>query len=470
MRSCALVSLLSGVSCSDQPGAFSSISEASLNQAGQDVVTEIVSALQNLDIKGKQTPLFDFDDFHFEEFTIGSFGITTKEGEGLEISLQKMTNTIAPVPLCVHDPLRLKKCCGSMWASATGQSYTGLNTIVVDEKTGLGQMVTTTPKGGFAVGDIQIHHQMEGIFCELLADTIGLVDGVVIDLVSTAMQVAFPKIVATVVDVPANLVLGHLESPPALGFGEEKFRLDNSFISVDYSDHRITHYHKGEFMSTANPKESRQTPPQLVVPNGRDVAIGFSDYTLNTLFEALKTEHMFETQIDLPIQTPSSLKLCSDCPVVVLVTFKKRGEAEFMGGKATNTLHGMKFEVGLKTKPLNIVAPMFTVTVDAVASVDFDLEQLSGKAPHLKATLSLDSFSQKDVISVIGEIDTADVNRDIELVLNSLMDNINNGVPALPILSVPGVKYANPSFEVDNHQLIMTADFVKASIATQIMV
>jgi len=492
--------------------------------------------------------------------------VSVKDGEGVEVSLQDMTNTIAPVAFCVNGP---KQCCGSLWASAKGESYMGLNTIVVDE-TGHGHMVTTTTPGGFNVGDIEVHHQMDNFVCEALADAGGLLDGIVIDLVSKKLQSAFPEIIAKVFDTPVNLVLGALENPPALGFGREKFRLDNSFISVDYSDHWLTHFHKGEFKSTANPKESQQIPPPLDVPKNKDVAIGFSDYTLNTLFEAFKEEHMFEKDIELPLHTPSALKLCSHCPLVVSITFEERGEAVFLDGHATNKLHGMKFELGAKTgaslsaplatcegqcasvdqctgtsssaqhpscamgclvakesasaeeckatctahdntcdfwtaggkemdncgdcpgtypnsqaclagcdyhfasspqpSPATQVAPLFTVTVDAAASMAFELSQPTGKAPQLKATLSLDSFQQKEVISFIGKINTDDLNRDIKAVVGALLEKINKGLPALPILSIPGVKYENPSFDVHDHLLVMAADLVRASVATHILV
>merc|ERR1712070_167362 len=130
---------------------------------------------------------------------------------------------------------------------------------------------------------------MNGTVCEVMADAIGLVDDVVIDLVSKALELELPGIIANVVDTPANLILYGLENPPALGFGKEKFKLDNTFVSVDYSDHRILHYNKGQFKSTLNPRESMQVPHPLqpLVAGERDVALGFSDYVMNTLFEAL---------------------------------------------------------------------------------------------------------------------------------------------------------------------------------------
>jgi len=466
MKSSLLLSVLSGVSGGEAPGAFSSLSAAALDRAAKQVANTLVTDLRSIAIPAHKDPILQIDELKFEDFTVGSIGVAVKDGEGLEFSLKDISNTIAHTHFCVGLP---KTCCGEIWASSTGQSFTGMNQIVVDEY-GLGKIVTTVPKGGFSAGSIEIHHKMEGFLCEALADGAGFLNGAISAVVTAGLQVAFPMIIAEVVEKPGNLILGHLEQPPAIGLGAEKFQLDNSFVSVDYSNNRLTHYHKGEFKSTVNPKESRQTPPQLSASGDRDVELGFSEYVFNTLFESLKAEHIGETQIELPLKTPTSLKLCPDCPAVVLVTFKKRGECDFMGGKATNHLNGMKFEIGVKTKPLGIVAPLFTVTVDAAASIAFALTQDSGKAPHLKATFSLDSFAQKDVISVVGEINTDDLNRDISAVLGALFDKINGAVPGLPILSVPGVTYANPAFVVDNHQLLVQADLVQAVEDAQIIV
>jgi hypothetical protein len=337
--------------------------------------------------------------------------------------------------------------------------------VVVDEN-GQGSLKTTSK--GFSPGDVQIHHKMKGFACEAVADGLGLLNSVVIAGANKALELAFPMILQKVVGVPGDAILNLLENPPALGFGAEKFQLDNHFVGVDYQNNRLTHYHKGEFKSTVNPKESRQTPPQLTVTGGRDIELGFSDYVFNTLFEALKAEHIGEAQIELPIHLPTDgplSKLCSGCPAVVQVKFKNRGECTFMGGKATNTLGSMKWQVGVKKGP--VVLPAFTVTVDATASIAFALNQPSGKAPALKATFTLDSFSQKDVVSVIGEINTDDLNRDMQALLGGLLDDINAAVPALPILSLPGVRYENEAFVVDNHQLLVQADLV--STATDII-
>jgi len=467
MRSCLLLSVLSGVSASKQPGAFSSISGASLDRAVKDLANTIVTDLKGITLPAHKDPLLQIDELKFDDFTIGSVGVAVKADEGLEFTLKDMSNSIGHTHFCAGFP---KKCCGELWLSAAGQSFTALNQIVVDETTGLSKIVTTVPKGGFTPGTIQIHHKMEGFLCEAIASGAGFANSAIIAVVNKGLEVAFPMIIKKIVETPGNLILAHLEQPPALGFGAEKFQLDNTFVSVDYNNNRLTHYHKGEFKSTVNPKESRQTPPALSAAGVRDVELGFSDYVFNTLFEALKAEKIGQHQIELPLSTPASLKLCPDCPAVVLVTFKKRGHCDFMDGKATNQLNGMKFEIGVKTKPLGVVAPLFTVTVDAAASMAFALTQDSGKAPHLKATLSLDSFSQKDVISVVGEINTEDLNRDINAVLGALLDKINTAVPALPILSVPGVQYANPSFTVDNHLLLLEADFVQTADASQIIV
>jgi len=467
MQSCLFLSVWTSASGSaklgDKPGAFSSISESSLNRAWNDATTDIVTGLKAIKIPGHKDPLLQIDDLQFSDVTIGSAAVSVKADEGVEISLEDMSNQVAPVHFCAGFP---KKCCGQLWASSTSQSFKGLTTVVLNE-TGFGEVQTTVLAE--SAGDIQIHHKMETALCEAVADGMGLINEVAIGLVKTALQLALPQIVSKVVDTPANLIMGALENPPALGFGAEKFKLDNTFVSVDYQNHRITHYQKGEFKSTVNPKESRQTPPSLSVAGDRDVELGFSDYVFNTLFESLKAEHIGETQIELPIHTPSTLKVCPDCPMVAQVKFQKPGECDFMGDKATTKFASMKFEIGLKTK-LGVVTPALTVTVDATASMSFALSQPSGKAPSLKATLSLDSFSQKDVVFLIGEISTDDLNRDIEAILSSLLNKINADVPALPILSLPGVQYENPSFVVDNHLLLVQADFVRAPTAPLIVV
>jgi len=460
----AMLSILVCASGSDKPGAFTSISESSLNGGLNHVTDAIVSGLKAFKIPGHKDPLVQIDDLKFEEVTIGSASVSVKPDEGVELSLLDMSNKIAPVHFCAGWP---KKCCGTIWATATGQSYTGLTTIVVNETTGLGEMKTTV--SGFSAGDIQIHHKMESALCEVVADGLGLINSAAIGVVKTALQVGLPMIVSKVVDTPGNLVLGALENPPALGFGAEKFKLDNTFVSVDYQNHRISHYHRGEFKSTANPQESSLTPPAFSVAGERDVELGFSDYVFNTLFESLKAEHIGEAEIELPIHLPTSLKLCPGCPVVVQIKFENAGQCSFMGGKATNTLGSMAFSVGLKTQP-DLVVPAFTVTVDAAASIAFALNQAAGKAPRLKATLSLDSFSQKNVITFIGEINTDDLNRDIKIVLDSLLSKINDVVPALPILSLPGLEYGNPAFVVEDHMLVVQADIVRSSIFAEIMV
>lgn len=466
MKSYLLLSVLSRVSGNEAPGAFFSLSADPLNSALSDVTGAIVNTLKDVKIPGHSDFILQIDDLGFEDVSVGSTSVSVVPNEGLEISLKDMSNTIAHTHFCGGFP---KKCCGEVWASATGQSMTALVEIVADEATG--QSMIKTSSKGFSAGDVQIHHKMENFLCEAVADGLGLLNSVIAAGASKALELAFPMILDKVVSVPGDKILNILENPPAIGLGAEKFQLDNHFVSVDYSNNRLTHYHKGEFKSTVHPKESRQIPAPLTVTGSRDIELGFADYVFNTLFEALKAEHIGEAQIELPIHTPTGgplASLCSGCPAVVQVKFTKRGECSFMGGKATNTLGTMKFQVGVK-KGL-IVLPAFTVTVDATADIAFALDQPSGQAPTLKATFALDSFHQKDVISVIGEIHTEDLNRDIEALLGGLLDKINGAVPPLPILSLPGTKYENPAFVVDNHQLLIQSDLVKASAITEVLV
>lgn len=118
----------------------------------------------------------------------------------------------------------------------------------------------------------------------------------------------------------------------------------------------------------------------------------------------------------------------------------------------------------------DVVAPIVTLIVDATASMEFELRQPDGELPTLKATMSLESFEQRLKASFIGEIDLTDLSRITQDVLNSLLDKINDAVPALPLPAIAGVKLDNPAFVVDNHQLVVLADFVEAAFVSEIMV
>merc|ERR1712070_1068563 len=110
----------------------------------------------------------------------------------MEVSLTDMSNKLAPVNFCAGFPV---KCCGQLWASATGQSFSSVSTIAVNG-TGFGELKTTATKGGFSAGDIQIHHKMETAACEVVADGMGLINSVMIAAVSTALSAAFPLIIS----------------------------------------------------------------------------------------------------------------------------------------------------------------------------------------------------------------------------------------------------------------------------------
>ena len=144
MKSSLLLSVLSTVSGSDLPGAFSSLSATALDRAAKQVANTLVTDLRGIKIPAHKDPILRIDELKFEDFTVGSVGVTVKDGEGLEFSLMDISNTIAHSHFCAGLPA---KCCGEIWASSTGQSFTGMNQIVVDDTTGLGKIVTTVPKG-----------------------------------------------------------------------------------------------------------------------------------------------------------------------------------------------------------------------------------------------------------------------------------------------------------------------------------
>merc|ERR1711988_580232 len=102
---------------------------------------------------------------------------------------------------------------------------------------------------------------MNGFFCEAAADVLHIVDSALIDLLKKGLDSHLASIIAKAVDIPVNFLIHEIEKPPALGFGKEKFDLDNSYIDVSYDNQRITHLHKAEFQSTLHPVESPLQPP-----------------------------------------------------------------------------------------------------------------------------------------------------------------------------------------------------------------
>jgi len=273
-------------------------------------------------------------------------------------------------------------------------------------------------------------------------------------------------IVADIVSVPINEALGVLESPPALGFGKEKFQLDNSFVSVSYDNNRITHFNKGEFKSTAHPVESKLAPPSIAPAGSRDIVFSFTDYVLNTLFESLYAEHIAEDTIVLPFIRTLFDKECPGCSIAVKNTFGQRAEQNLVGGVASVDFKNMKWEIGA-VKGTEIL-PMVDLTVNLKLGQDFTLEQ-TAKNAALKTTLSLENFEQELIVSHIGTIDTSDLTRDIKLLVTEGLDMLNAALPALELPVVAGVKLAKEKIIVDNRELRVEADLVSAT-ATEVIV
>jgi len=353
--------------------------------------------------------------------------------------------------------VKLIKCTGQIWASATGASYKALNTIFLDDQ-GNGKLKTLTPEGGFDVGDIEVHHKMNGIICEAAADVLHVVDGVVIDLIKNALQAHLASIIATAVDIPSNFLIKEIEYPPALGFGKEKFKLDNSFVDVSYDDKRITHMNKAEFKSTLHPVESELTPPKIASTGMRDLQVGFTDYVLNTLFDALFAEHIGEEQIKVPYIKTIFDKECPKCPIVLKSTFGSAARQTFHNGVAEAHLTDVNLEVGALNNQSKVL-PMVTLSVNVSAGVGFTLIKTASNY-GVKSALSLGDFSQTLLISHIGKIDMSDLTRDIKLVLNSLFETLNKDIPALPIPAIAGVSLAKPVFTIGERTLLLEADIV----------
>jgi hypothetical protein len=385
-----------------------------------------------------------------------------KQGSGVEVSLRNMSNTIAHTRLSVRDILGLVHCTGELWADAEGASYKAVNTVVVDDK-GKGTVQTVTPPGGFDVGSVHVHHQMDSAGCEAVADVLHLVDGAVIDLITAQLQQHLAGLVAVAVDKPLDLFLDVLESPPALGFGKEKFKLDNSFISVNYDNHRITHMHKGEFKATKNPVESKLTPPQLSEPGQRDAVFSFSDYVLNTLLESLWAEHIGEEQVKIPFAKTLFDKECPKCPIAIKSSFLYPGKNILKQGKGSVAFKNITMEIGA-VKDTDVL-PMVTLSVDAVTALELKLDE-TDKNYALASSLSLESLEQDLLVSHIGDIDMSDLTRDVTALVEELLTELNSVLPALPIPVVAGFKLSNAEVVVDNHEFRVEADLALADKTT----
>jgi hypothetical protein len=281
---------------------------------------------------------------------------------------------------------------------------------------------------------------------------------VVIDLIQDVLRVKLPAILQDVIGNAADVVIALSERSVPIGLGKKKVVLDNAFVSVDYDDGRITHFRKSEFKSWLHPSESLLPPPQFSGTHGRELVIGFSDYVLNTLFDVFFQEHMFEQLIKLPLlKTPLSDKVCPRCPIVVTLTFTEPVRASYESGTAEHSLKNMNLTLGVEDTSAKVF-PLVTLSVDADASAQYALDQASSES-RLTATLSLDNFQQRLLISHIGEVDLSDIDRDVRQVLTSLLDMINAANPGLPLPSVGGVKLASPEVLVDAGQLLLLADF-----------
>lgn len=447
-----------------QPGGYLSLSESMLRRGADALVPRLVHDIKNIVIPGVNQSLFWIDPIRFQDVTIKSYDVSVVEDKGVKVSLEKMSNVIAHTRLGVD--LRLIKCTGEIWASATGSSYTAMNTIVTD-KDGNGKLQTVTPPGGFDVGAIEVHHKMDGFICEAAADVLHIVDGVVIDLIKNTLQAHLASIIAAIVDKPVDLLLGLIEKPPALGFGKEKFRLDNSYLAVNYDNHRITHLHKSEFKSTLHPQESSLKPPSLSASGDRDIQFAFSDYVVNTLFDALHAEHIGEAQMTLPYIKTIFDKECPKCPIAVQNKFNKAGRQEFLNGEASAKFTQMTLTIGALSKASKVL-PMVTLSVNASAGVSFSLKQTATNY-GVKASLALNDFEQQLLVSHIGKIDMSDLTRDVKLLLNSLLGMVNKDMPLLPIPTIAGVKLGKPAFTIADRVLLLEADLVMPDSPMTIM-
>jgi len=452
------------------PAGYLSISGTSLSRETKTFVPEIVDAIKGMEIPGINQTLFWVEPIRFEDVTIGSYDTTIvdkKGAAGVEVNLHNMSNQVAHTKIFVRDLLGKLKCTGEIWASATGGSFKAINTLEVDQD-GNGKVVTVSPAGGFDIGTAEVYHKMDQMGCEALAFVLGAVDNAVLALIGQQLQQQLVPVVAKLVDTPLDVALKFLEKPPPLGFGKETFSLDNSFVSVDYGNDRITHNNKGEFKSNAHPVESSLKPPALSKAHNRDFVMSFSDYVLNTLFESLYAEHIGESQVTIPGIKTLFDKQCPGCPIVIAVKFAEPLKQTFEKGKAAVTMKKAMMEVGALNN--SQVLPLVTLRVDSVADVVFKLEQTKTNA-DIKATLSLDSFSCELLVSHIPiPIPLLDLDRDMKSLISSLLETLNTDIPALQIPVVGGIKLAKEEFVIADRELRLEADFVVAKKSALLLV
>jgi len=443
------------------PGGMLSVAGSALTRGADHFIPQIVESLKETVLPGQNETLFWFEPIHVEDLSIGNYNVTVLPQQGVSVNLNDMSNQLAPTRFMVHDLFNLVKCGGTIWAEAQGARYSAMNTIELDDD-GFGKLVVKTPQDGFDVGSVTVHHQMDTAGCEAVADVVHLLDGAIIDLIAGQLEKHLADIVASAIETPANLGLSLLEKPPAIGLFDEKFQLDNTFVGVSYDDNRITHYAKGEFQSTKNPKESALVPAVLSPAGDRDLVWSFSDYTINTLFESMYAEHIGENLLVLPFIKTLFDKECPSCPIVIKNTFSQRGQQIFDNDMGQADFRGMTWEVGALQEPGDVVLPMVDLSINASLGQAFVLEQTATNA-DLKATVSLENFQQELLVSHIGEIDTSDLTRDIKAIALAGIAMLNENLPVISIPVIEGVKMANERISASNREVRIEADLVAAS-------
>ena len=110
------------------------------------------------------------------------------------------------IRLLVRDPLGLVECTGEFWVSAKGGSFQDRYTLEVDID-GNGKVATVSPPGGFNIGTAEVHHKMDQMGCEAVANVLHLVNSASIKLVGQQLQQKLVPIVADPVDMPLNVAL-----------------------------------------------------------------------------------------------------------------------------------------------------------------------------------------------------------------------------------------------------------------------
>ena len=84
------------------------------------------------------------------------------------------------------------------------------------------KVVTMSPPGGFNIGTAEVHHKMDQMGCEAIADVLYLVNSASIKLVGQQLQQKLAPIVTVLVDTPLNVALEAPRETSSIGLWQRE--------------------------------------------------------------------------------------------------------------------------------------------------------------------------------------------------------------------------------------------------------